>query len=445
MKSKWFPFAALFFLLCAVVPDAARAAGNRGKAEIAFSEGLLSYNQGNYVSAERSFERSFRLDPTRADASFFLGMSRFRLERYREAISAFQASIDLNPKNPEPFFYRGLSLYRLDQKEEAKDDFKKAASIAPEGPVKDLAESYLRSLEEGKEAGAPGARRPRRRWAVYGSLTTQYDSNVTLDPENITIATLPADQGDLQIAVRVGGSYDLVSREKYRLVSEAFYYQTIYPDLEDFSYGLAHAEIRNEFRRGNLFLQFPAAYEFSILQTAKYLQSARFSPSVNYLWRNFLTQLSPRFRLDSFFQTLTNAAQDRDARNLELEVAEYFFFEQRRRHFKVSYTFERNWADGNDWDYQAHHLNLSLYTPVVWRISATVSAGVTIDKGFDNVDSIIGTRRDDFAYSYGLTLSRPLTEFLTLSAHYYFRHNASNIAFFEYNKHLAGMTLGFHL
>ena len=439
-----------FFLMAAflaVAPLVAQAAGSRGKAEIAFSQGLLAYNRKEYAQAEKKFQRSHQLDPTRADAPFFLGMSRFRLERYPQAVQAFDDSIALKRDNPEPVFYRGLSLYRMDRKGEALADFKKAESLASEGPVKDLASSYARSLERGKTAPSEeGAGRPKKRWSFYGSLTTQYDSNVTLDPENITLASLPSDQGDVQLAVRVGGSYDVVRREKYRLVPEVFYYQTIYPDLEDFSYGLAHVEVRNEYRSGNLFLRVPVAYEFSILQTSKYLQSAQLNPSVSYLLaKYFLTQFSPKFRLDYFFQTLTNNAQDRDARNLQLEIAEYLYFDQKKRYLKVSYFYEKNWADGSDWDYQSHNIGVALFSPIVWKVSAYFSAGVTVDKDFDSVDSIIGVERDDFGFNYGLTLSRPVTDFMTVSTHYNFRHNSSNIGFFEYNKHLAGVTFGFHL
>ncbi len=341
-----------------------------------------------------------------SEIAFYEGLLAFKKQDYPAAEKSFEESLRLDPSNTQAAYF--LEQSRLRQKE------------------------YEKKEKKEKE----------KAWGVYGSLFVGYDSNVSLDPQDITVATLPSDESDIRIGVRGGGLYHLIQKGKYRLTAEAFYDQAFYPDLDQFDYGLAHAEIRNQFRWGDFFLSLPASYEFSLLGSSAYLQSAQLSPSASYLVADrFLTQITPRFRLDFFFQTLTNPSQDRDARNLRPEVAEYFFFDQKKRYFKVFYSFEKNWADGDDWDYNAHTVGGAASSPLVGGVSVYAYGSFTIDKSFDHIDSVLGVRRDDTHQNYGIRFSRKIINHLSAAASYDFRHNGSNIDFFRYNRHVAGVTL----
>ncbi len=417
------------------------AAGNLGKAEIAFSQGLLAYHDQKYAEASQFFSQAVKLDSSHQPAAYFLGMSEFQQENNAEAIEAFDKAIALKPQDAEPYFYRGLALYRLEKKTEAKSDFSKAVTMAPPGPIRDLSKSYLRRINFGN-ALERGSHEKTKPWFTYGSFSTRYDSNVSLNPENVTIASLPTSTADAQLSTRVGGGYHLIDHRQYRLTSEASYYQSIYPDHTGFNYGLVHAEINNQFRRDALSVRAPLAYEFSLLGTSKYLSSALLAPGVSYLIGNkFLTQFTPEIRYNSFFQTLAAAAQNRDAWNFQLEVAESIFLIDQQHFARVSYTYENNFAKGNDWDYQAHSIGAMLYLPLLYEVNMQLRGQWTVDKSFANIDSILGTKRSDFGQNYGATFSRKITPHLEGSLHYDFYRNTSNQAFFQYNRHLAGGTL----
>lgn len=416
------------------------AAGDLGKAEIAFSEGLLAYRDKNYAKALGLFSRAAELDPGHQAASYFLGMSRFHQGQYPQAIEAFHAAIQMKSTDPEPYFYRGLSHYRLNDRPASLPDFKEAARLAGEGNLGDLARSYVRSLEAGDsllKAGGAG-----RRWFVSGGLSSEFDSNVSLDPDQVTLATLPSDQNDILFAIQARGGYHWFQNDRYRLTTEAALSQTIYVELQGFNYGLAHAEVSHQFRFGDLIFKLPTAYELSLLGQSKYLSSLLASPSMSYLWRNRLfTQITPAVRYDNFFQTLTNAAQDRDAWNLKIQVAEYLLGDDQGHSLKASYTFEQNLAQGDDWDYRAHSIGVGLLLPFPGEMDLDLHAEVTFDKGFQNVDSVLGSRRDDFTQAFGLSLSREIFKHLSLNGHYDFFRNSSNQGFFTYNRHLGGITV----
>ena len=84
------------------------AAGGSGRAEIAFSQGLLNYQKGQYPQAEQRLTQAVALNPEHSTAAYFLGMTLFQTEHYSEAVAAFDKSITHAKVDPNPFFYRGL-------------------------------------------------------------------------------------------------------------------------------------------------------------------------------------------------------------------------------------------------------------------------------------------------------------------------------------------------
>lgn len=417
------------------------AADAAGKAEIAFSEGLLSYNSQNYDAAVKSLSRATQLNPKNAEAQHFLGMAQFQRGNYAGAIKSFDAAIALKDDVAESYFYRGLSAYRLGQKDKAAADFKKSHAMASPGPVKDLSQSFARNIDAGEEIAETAAEEAKR-FYLYASLSTSYDSNVSLNPESLSIANLPSDSRDAEFALRGGGGYRVVDTKHVQLTPEAFYYQSLHPRLDGFNYGLTHVGLQNKFMTGRWTMGVPLTYEFAVLGSAKFLGTAAFSPNTSYFWMDrMLTQVSMPTAYNDFFQT-SGGAQNRDAWNVKPGVAQYVFFNDRRHYVAASYNYEKNWASGNDWDYHANTVIVSGLFPLPWQMDLYVFGNATFNYNFDNVDSVIGTQRKDTLYMVGANLSRKFLEHIDVSLHYNYWNEQSNQAFFTYDRNLVGVTIG---
>ena len=147
-------------------------------------------------------------------------------------------------------------------------------------------------------------------------------------------------------------------------------------------------------------------------------------------------------RRDEFFADATTAAQQRDAWNLNFTTDDTFFFtDSRKSGVTVGYGIERNFDTGADWRYTAHSINTAFFAPIFWDMNLYVYNKVILDKSFDNTDSIILTKREDWGIQSGISLSRKIVGPLSGSVSYNFYHNDSNQSFFEYNKHVAGFQL----
>lgn len=419
----------------------ADAASPEGRAQIALSEGLLSYNAQNYDAAAKSFLRAVTLNPKNAEAQHFLGMAQFQRGNYAEAMRAFDAAIALKGDVAESYFYRGLSNYRLGQKDRAHSDFKKSHAIANPGPVKDLSQSFMRNIDAGEEIAETAAEEAKR-WYAYASFSTAYDSNVSLNPESLSLANLPTDSRDAEFALRGGAGYRVVDSPHFQFTPEAFYYQSMHARLGGYNYGLTHVGLLNKFKAGRWTTGVPVTYEFSVLGSAKFLGALTLSPNASYFWMGrWLTQVSMPIAYNDFFQT-AGGAQNRDAWNIKPGVAQYAFFNDKRHYVAVSYNYEKNWATGNDWDYHANTIIVSSLLPLPWQMDLYVFGNITFNYNFNNIDSVIGTRRKDTLYMVGANLSRKFIKNLDVSLHYNYWNENSNQAFFTYDRNLVGVTLG---
>lgn len=410
MRRLW----GIFFviMMCGFVsPHVGFAADDAGKAEIAYSEGLLAYQNQQFEAAAANFARALQLNPKHDQAAYFLGVSH----------------------------------YRLGQKDKARREFVHAREIANPGPVQDLSESYIRSIDQGEEiavaaqseSGAAG-----RRWFAYANLSTSYDSNVPLNPDDLTLATLPSDKSDAEFALRGGGGYKLVQSKHYQMTPEAYYYQSLHPRLSGFNYGLTHVQIGNRFSFGKVGAGLPVMYEFSTLGTSKFVQNGIANPMLSYFWLDrMLTQVGMQTTYSDFFQTVSGA-QNRDAWNIQPGMWQYIFFNDRKHYVSVGYNFERNYAKGSDWKYNANTIALTTLLPMPAKMDLYLFGRFTVNMNFDNVDSIIGTRRKDTVYMAGAELSRKFMKVIDVNLHYNFWKDNSNQAFFSYIRNVVGVTIG---
>lgn len=401
-------------LVLAVMVGPARlgfAADDFGRAEIAYSEGLLSYHQ----------------------------------QKFEKAATSFARALQLNPRNDQAAYFLGAAHYRLGQKDVARRDFVLARKLAGPGPVQDLSESYIRSIDQGAEisvAAQEESDATGRKLFAYASLSTSYDSNVPLNPDDLTLATLPSDKSDAEFALRGGGGYKLVQGEHYRMTPEAYYYQSLHPRLSGFNYGLAHVQIGNRFSFGKLGAGLPVMYEFSLLGTSKFVQNGITNPTLSYFWLDrMLTQVGMQTTYSDFFMT-SGGAQNRDALNIQPGLWQYVFFNDRKHYISLGYNYENNFAKGGDWQYSANTLALSALLPLPAKLDLYLFGRMTLNMNFDNVDSIIGTQRKDTLYMAGATVSRKFKKVLEASLHYNFWKDSSNQAFFNYTRNQVGVTIG---
>ncbi|MGC4114974.1 MAG: protein kinase [Myxococcales bacterium] len=93
-------------------PDAAKAAAPKSKADLAFEEAVLHFEQKRFAAAAKLFQSVVDAEPNRARAHLLLGTSLARLRRWEEAAHHYEDFVRLAPNDPmTPEVLKRLKAY----------------------------------------------------------------------------------------------------------------------------------------------------------------------------------------------------------------------------------------------------------------------------------------------------------------------------------------------
>lgn len=88
-----------------------------------YNEGVVLYNQENYMQAISKFESAIKLNRKMAKAHFQNGLSYKRIGSRKESIKYFSKAIDLNPQYLEAYGYRAYAYFEEEKYKRALADF----------------------------------------------------------------------------------------------------------------------------------------------------------------------------------------------------------------------------------------------------------------------------------------------------------------------------------
>ena len=153
--------------LLAAFPDDANAA---------FLIGMVYFEQGNVVEAEKYLEKSLKLQPQRADACDHLGRIALLQGRYDKALILFRRAIEIDPGTPGIHFRIAKAQVFLGKLKDAVSELQKDIELFPEAgqSYSLLGETYLqlKEYQKAKENFEAAIRiKPDYTKAYYGLAT----------------------------------------------------------------------------------------------------------------------------------------------------------------------------------------------------------------------------------------------------------------------------------
>jgi tetratricopeptide (TPR) repeat protein len=105
---------------------------DRDRAGTYVNRGVLYMSVDDYVSAQRDFEMSVKLDPGLGEAYVNLGGVKIAQRRFADGIVDIDRGLALGPEEPEKAYYnRALADEALDNIKAAYFDYSKAAELKP--------------------------------------------------------------------------------------------------------------------------------------------------------------------------------------------------------------------------------------------------------------------------------------------------------------------------
>ncbi len=128
----------------------------------------------------------------------------------------------------------------------------------------------------------------------------------------------------------------------------------------------------------------------------------------------------------------------RDAVNNAVGIRQYFFFLQRATNIWFSYEFQRNDADGLNFNYNAHKVGGGFSFPITWGVRTDASA----EYGREDYPDFQAVRdRETNRQTYSVRISRNIIARIFGAFSYSYTNEDSNFDVLEYDRHIITWSL----
>lgn len=404
-----------------------------------YEMGMAYFSMEDYSKAMDSFKRAHRDDPSNALVLLYLGVTYQRMGQHKRSIRYVRKAKKLDPQLAQlSEFYLGMAYMGLGWEREASETLQMCIEIDPTTEVAVRARDSIAVIAERKK--------PEKRWDLSATLSFQYDDNVVLKPEGVTTAVLISDESDFRGVGFLWGEYRFLQGKPWLAGIRGSFYQSIHTSLHDYDVTDTAASLYGGYR-GEV-MSFPYkveadyVYEYTWLGNRSYLERNSGVASLDINETSYLlTQVAYRAQKKDFFnQPFVGRADDRDALNHRGGLTQYLFFSEGTRYIHGGYFYDRDDADGSNWDYDGHFFNLGFCTPLMYEVRLRLQGGYYL-QNFDNTHTTFLKKRRDKELTGHVSLDRDLGKYLNLSAYYVHQDHSSNIDAFEYDRNIYFVSL----
>lgn len=390
---------------------------------------FLNYKMSNYEKSADLFVEIVEEDPSNVLAQYHGGISLYEMKRYSDALNYF---LDASEKSPtiktNGYYYAGICYRKMGKDKEAVEIFKYVRDNAESPSLKEYAIKWLRAIEEEKKALKP--------YTLYVKMGYQYDDNVRLEP--LEKEDLYADEADYAIVGFFSGRYNFVNKKTFKMGAGYSHYQTWHNELNEYDLvgSIGNLYVKYTLNPISLGLDYiPSQYW---VDSEEYLRRHQLKPEL--AWKaseNLVTRLSYNYYINDHLQD-----DNRDGNTSDLFLDVYYGILKKRGNIFGGIGYESNDASHNDHNYTQLKTKLGLsLIKILWDINF-IMTGKYYDKGYDNVDSFHGVKREDAKYGASLSLSRILyRSWLSILLEYNYTNNESNIDDYTYKRGATTLSL----
>ena len=403
--------------------------------------GVVMVQAGEYEQAIPWLQQAQQVPTLEARASLFLGIAQLRVGSTSAARQNLRRAEEKDTTLRLPArYYRGIAAFQDGKWSDAEGDFEYVAAYDPESDMGREAASFLQTIRSGAYA----------RWEAYGLFGLQYDSNVILGPSNGTLNDLAlqalniSNQADGRGVITVGGVYIPWRTQTAELSVGYEFYQSLQFQLTDFNLQDHRPTIQGVIS-GDIFqLGLLGRYDYYFISDENsFLQEATALPwvAVNE-GDNARTEVFFRYRYRDFKQL---AYQLRDANNYEAGFRQLYSFGLPERYVALGYRYDNESPTQSGGDVFAYNGN-EVDVGGGWSFPLGITAELEYSYRHEDYASQsavapgVPVRRDDENLVL-FALSKPINEYLAVTAGYFGDFNNSNQAEFEYTRNVGSIAL----
>jgi tetratricopeptide (TPR) repeat protein len=406
--------------------------------------GRVVFHMGRYDVALAALLKADKLDTgedqRQAMIQYYLGLTYHKMERFQEAAPKLLRAAALSEElSVQARYLAGVAFYRQGLFEDAAEEFNEVIGREPSSEQAASAKQFLNEMEKTKPLRKP--------WGVSVSLGAQYDSNVILLPDPFPLPEGISNEGDVRLVGVLQGSYGFLETTRWLGGVKYSIYQSLHQDLDEFNVQSHDLGLSFLHRIPAMPYQFRFTYDLMdvLLDGEAYLIGhAAGLTTVLRPGLNGQTDILYRFQSRDFRESdrFPNN-DDRTGTNHAAGVSHGRSVFGWGLRVQAGYTFDLESADGDDWDYRGHRLDLGLMFPRFY-VDPSIKAELTI-RNYDHPNSLSSDtppdHREDTVQVYTVTLQRPINRWLTGTAQYAVQMNSSNIEVYDYDRQIVSVSV----
>ncbi len=416
--------------------------------DVAFQLGVAYFLQQQYDKAEPLFRQVYAGQPQRPNLGYYLGFLEYRKQAYREALGFLRATVPSDENFAQlTRFYAGLSLSALGFAGQARSEIEEALRLQPASPLTAPAERF-------REVLGPAVR-AERNFHIDAKVGVYYDSNVAVvpGPSGDIVAqaarqashTSPGELGYLRF------EYLPLRTPDWEASLAASVLQTVNNDVSGFNTtdvsGAAALAYKTSIRNTPTVAGLNVVYDYFALSGHSYLNQYALLPFTSLVWDAMnLSQVQFKFQGQDFInQTLTAPADNRNGLDYMAGVLHFFRFQGDQHFVKLGYQFDWDKTRGDNWTYLGNRFLAGFQYTLPWwglRIRDDFDAHL---RDYRHLHSYLPVgcapciHRSDKELNNLLSVSKDLPYNITLSLEYLFDRNMSNLALYDYSRHVISL------
>ncbi len=416
---------------------------NSGEALLAL--GVAKYHLGEKDAARADLERARALLPNSPEAELYLGMILLEEEKPAAAVTRLDRSRGLHGDTFEPVsnYYAALAQAETGDEKRAEDSLRRVQQMAPGTIWAERAGEALAQAESRRHAAVAGP----ARWVTL-QAGLDYDSNISLRSTQIRRAEDVTDDDDGRAWWGADAGAELFRKNGWGGGVGGAYTGSQPFKADDFDQHFISTSLWLDREIGSRsLLRISPEGGYAWFDGEEFLRFVGIRPELRHDFGDAgLGTLYARYAYNDFLyeeidEDLQVSRVNRDGHDVlfgydhQIMVGDSTML--RGGVFGRDYT-----AEGSDYDFTGGGGWLGVRQVLPWRLILDLTGSAEYDN-YENVSVFAGggegAEREDLVGAAGAVLTRPITEWLSVSARYQYLNNDSNTQIFNYDRHIAGV------
>jgi tetratricopeptide (TPR) repeat protein len=410
---------------------------------------MAHYHRGDPAAARRELDAALRESPDDPKVLLYQGLLHFEASEHTQAAGALERAARADAViDPLASYYASLAWQRARERDQARRALEGVVARAPTSPWADEARAALARLDS---AGAAFGAGP---WWVSASGGVEWDDNVVLRGDDVSTPSDISDEDDVRGFWLAEAGVELFRTEHWAGGALAGYYGNAHADLSAFDQQSPTASLWLDRRIGESgFVRLQPWFGYTWLSTDPYLMSSGGTLSYHHDFaRAGAGRLYTEYGYRDYMYNTTNPrvitagkdiSEERDHDGTDFQAGyDHAVAVTGSTTLRGGVAHGRYEAEGSEYSHVSYGGHVGVTQALPWRFLLDVEGSYDYEpyrqeSTFPSFGANSAKRRDN-VWGARVLLERPITDWLTVAAHYRYWNDDSNTPVFDYDRNVVG-------